>query len=45
MFLEIDSCLRQDGAVLYVVGGDKQPYTYRLVSFPGGGYSEHASRV
>lgn len=31
-------CLRQDGAVLYTVDGAGDPYTYRLVPFPGGGY-------
>ena len=33
-------CLRQDGAVLYVLDGGGRPYTYRLVPFPGGGYGE-----
>lgn len=32
-------CLRQDGAVVYAVDGGGEPYTYRLVPFPGGGYS------
>jgi hypothetical protein len=32
-------CLRQDGCVIYVVDGAGDPYTYRLVTFPGGGYS------
>lgn len=32
-------CLRQDGCVIYVVDGAGDPYTYRLVPFPGGGYS------
>lgn len=33
-------CLRQDGSVVYVVDGGGDPYTYRLVPFPGGGYTE-----
>lgn len=33
-------CLRQDGPVVYVVDGAGEPFTYRLVAFPGGGYSE-----
>jgi hypothetical protein len=33
-------CLRQDGSVVYVVDGAGEPFTYRLVAFPGGGYSE-----
>lgn len=32
-------CLRQDGCVIYVVDGAGDPYTYRLVPFPSGGYS------
>jgi len=33
-------CLRQDGSVVYVVDGAGEPFTYRLVAFPGGGNSE-----
>lgn len=32
-------CLRQEGCVIYGVDGAGDPYTYRLVPFPGGGYS------
>jgi len=32
-------CLRQDGSVIYVIDGSSDPFTYRLVPFPGGGYS------
>ncbi len=32
-------CLRQDGCLIYVVDGAGDPHTYRLVAFPGGGYS------
>ncbi len=32
-------CLRQDGSVIYVIDGGGDPFTYRLVPFPGGGYS------
>lgn len=32
-------CLRQEGPVLYVIDGAGDPFTYRLVPFPGGGYS------
>jgi hypothetical protein len=31
-------CLRQDGSILYVVDGAGDPYTYRLVPFPGERY-------
>lgn len=31
-------CLRQDGSILYVVDGAADPFVYRLVPFPGGGY-------
>lgn len=37
-------CLRQDGSVIYVLDGAAAPYTYRLVPFPGGGYSEQSDR-
>lgn len=32
-------CVRQDGCVLYVLDGGFQPYTYRMVPFPGEGPS------
>jgi spore coat protein CotH len=32
-------CLRQDGSVIYVIDHSGDPFTYRLVPFPGGGYS------
>lgn len=33
-------CLRQDGNVVYVLDGAGDPFVYRLVTFPGGGYHE-----
>jgi hypothetical protein len=33
-------CLRQDGSVVYVVDGQGDPYTYRLVAFPSHRYWE-----
>jgi hypothetical protein len=29
-----------NGSVLCVIDGQGDPYTYRLVPFPGGGYTE-----
>ena len=33
-------CIRQEGNVIDVLDGVGEQYTYRIVPFPGGGYSE-----